>query len=83
MWIATQHSDTVHHVNLRMLPAKPTELLQSRRMWMGLPGGYRGKSLVGSFGWLGNITYAGIDRDDLGVVKQFSGDEKAWVDPNT
>ncbi|MDQ7092164.1 hypothetical protein REC12_00990 [Desulfosporosinus sp. PR] len=36
----------------------------------------------GSFGWLGNIQYAGIDRNYLGTVKQFSGDMKAWVDEN-
>ncbi|MEH7464780.1 hypothetical protein V7166_22860 [Bacillus thuringiensis] len=33
----------------------------------------------GSFGWIGNINYAGLDRKDLwGQVKQFQGEVKAW-----
>ncbi len=33
----------------------------------------------GSFGWIGNINYAGLDRQDqYGTVKQFSGEVKAW-----
>ncbi|EOQ01027.1 hypothetical protein KOY_05424 [Bacillus cereus VDM021] len=33
----------------------------------------------GSFGWIGNINYAGLDRQDqYGTVKQFQGEVKAW-----
>lgn len=35
----------------------------------------------GSFGWVSDIRYAGLDRYD-GVSKQFSGDVQAWVKNN-
>lgn len=33
----------------------------------------------GSFGWIGNINYAGLNRKDLwGTTKQFEGEVKTW-----